>query len=321
MRTATAFAPPNIALVKYWGKAEGHGNRPAADSLSMTLSGIGATTKVRFDPKLSADSLLLNDQQDTAALTRVSACLDHLRARAGLNCKAHVVSRNNFPTGAGLASSAAGFAALVVAANAALEIGLGHTELSRIARQASGSAARSLFGGYVVLPAEEPDPAAEPLFDAEHFPLKVVIAIVSHGAKAIGSTTGMLHTSATSDYYAAWLAHQSRDVVQAKAALAARDFVALAAVAEASCLKMHGAMLAARPGLMYWMPATLACLHKIRALSAAGVPVFFTIDAGPQVKAFCLPDVAARVAEELASLPGVLSMIHAGVGAGARVIE
>lgn len=287
----------------------------------MTLSGISATTQVHFDPDLSGDKLLLNGEENALALKRVSTCLDELRARAGISYGAQVVSNNDFPTSAGLASSAAGFAALVVAADSALGLGLSATELSRIARRASGSAARSLFGGYVLLPIEDADPAAVPMFDENYFPLQVVIAIVSESAKPVGSTDGMVHTQQTSDYYDAWVTHQAQDLALAQRALELKDFEALAEIAEASCLKMHGSMLAARPGLMYWTPATLACLHAVRSLRARGVPVFFTVDAGPQVKAFCLPEAASQVATELAAVPGVLNIIRASTGKGAQVLK
>lgn len=319
-RSAIAWASPNIALVKYWGKAPGKDNKPAAGSLSMTLSNIGARTEVRFDDALPEDKLLLNGQEDEATLVRVSRCLDVIRTLQKENSKAEVVSENNFPTGAGLASSAAGFAALTVAADAALNAGLTAAELSRIARRASGSAARSIWGGYVLLPADTADPTAEPLFDEAHFPLDVVIAVVSKEAKAIGSTEGMISTEQTSDYYAAWIDNQPKDLASAQQALAERDFQKLAAVAEASCLKMHAVMLATRPGLLYWAPATVACLHEIRSLQNEGVAVFFTIDAGPQVKAFCLPEASDKVAQRLADVTGVLEIIRTSTGADALVL-
>ena len=98
-----------------------------------------------------------------------------------------------------------------------------------------------------------------------------------------------------------------------------RDFPALAAIAEHNCLKMHAVMLTTRPPLLYWTPATLACLHKIQALRQDGVPVFFTVDAGPQVKAICLPGAADDVAVALGNLPGVLQILRSPLGEGARL--
>ena len=209
-----------------------------------------------------------------------------------------VTSRNNFPTGAGLASSASGFAALVRAAEAALDLDLSPRERSVVARIGSGSAARSVFGGFVEMHAgtapDGNDSFAEPLLDAREWPLEVVIAVTAKGEKEIGSRTGMTRSAESSPYYSAWVAGQPPDLAAARAAIRARDFTALADVAEHNCLKMHAAALAARPPLVYWNGATVECLHTVRQLRAAGVPAFFTIDAGPQLKAVCQPGARAK---------------------------
>lgn len=321
IRRATAWASPNIALVKYWGKKPGPGNRPAVSSLSMTLADIGTRTSVNFDSELGFDELLLNGSLDAASLQRVSACLDDVRGYADSNCKAKVISENNFPTSSGLASSASGFAALVLAADAALGTAISKAELSRIARRASGSAARSLWGGYVLLDATADDPCAEPLQDAVYFPLDVIIAVVSKVPKTVGSTGGMINSQLTSDYYSAWLSHQPKDLQTAQAALAAKDFDKLAEVSEASCLKMHALMMATQPPLMYWLPPTLACIQVIQSLRKQGVPVFFSIDAGPQVKGFCLPEASAKVAAALIEVPGVIELIHTRTGDDASLLD
>lgn len=322
MYDATAFAPSNIALVKYWGKASSKDNIPAVSSLSMTLSDIGSTTQVQFSESFSRDVFILNGIQHVDGLGRVSACLDEFRALSGISSKVNVVSNNNFPTGAGLASSAAGFAALTLAADAAFSLNLSMAELSCIARRASGSAARSLFGGWVELPTGQTDTPAKPLFDVDYFPLSVVIAVVSRAVKPLSSSISMVHTEKTSDYYEAWLSNHPKDMDRAKKALNDKDFASLGAVAEVSCLKMHAAIMAARPGLIYWLPATLDCIQQVRYMrEEEELPVFFTIDAGPQVKAFCLPEVADLVATELAVVPGVLDVIQVSCGSGAEVIK
>ncbi len=293
---ATAVAHPNIALVKYWGKRDAALNLPAVPSLSVTLDALRTRTTVRFDPRLDADRLLLNGRTADDERARVSATLDLLRSRAGVASRAEVISDNDFPTAAGLASSASGFAALVVAADAALGLGLDRQTLSMLARQGSGSAARSLFGGYVQMNAGErgdgSDAYAEPVADADALPLAVVIAVTSTAAKPVGSTDGMTRTARTSPYWGAWVDTTPEDLAQARAAIDASDFDALARVAEHSCLKMHALAMSADPGLVYWNGATVQCLHEVRALRQAGVPVFFTIDAGPQLKALCAPDSA-----------------------------
>lgn len=318
---AAAVAHPNIALVKYWGKQDLPGNRPAVPSISITLDSLRTDTAVSFDPALDADTLSLNGRPDSKTVVRVSACLDAMRTRAGSRLFAHVDTRNNFPTHAGLASSASGFAALVVAADRALGLDLPRDELSRIARRSSGSAARSLYGGFVEMPLAADGEAAYPLLDGDQWPLSVVIAVTATSAKAVGSTEGMERTARTSDYYRAWLDCAGRDFAEARDAILGRDFERLARVAERSCLKMHALMLSADPGLIYWNSASVACLHGLRALRDEGVQVFFTMDAGPQVKAVCTPGDRRRVAGALASIPGVLQVLECGLGPGAAVTE
>ena len=328
---AAAQAQPNIALVKYWGKRQRALNLPVVGSLSITLDSIWTRTRVHFDPALAADRFLLNGEAIDAAgsgggqVHRVSQCLDLLRARAGVSTHAVIDSRNNFPTGAGLASSASGFAALVMAAAAALGLDLDESEKSALARQGSGSAARSIFGGYVEWARGErddgTDSVARPLLEAAAWPLQVIIAITSTRQKAIGSTEGMNRTAQTSPYQRAWIETQEADLAEARAAVVAQDFEKLAAVSEYSCLKMHALAMAARPGLLYWNGATVEGMQRVRALRAEGVPVFFTVDAGPQLKAVCLPSAAAAVADALRDTPGVLDVTVTGLGAGARLLD
>ncbi len=233
-------------------------------------------------------------------------------------------SRNNFPTGAGLASSASGFAALVAAAAAALDLKLTARELSILARQGSGSAARSIFGGFVEMhagrAADGSDSFAEPLLDPGAWPLEVVIAVTSTREKAVGSRSGMTRSAASSPYYRAWVATQPPDLDAAREAIRKRDFAALAEVAEHNCLKMHAAAMAARPPLLYWNGATVECLNEIRRLRSQGVEAFFTIDAGPQVKAVCAPGARAEVETALGALPGVVAVLTSGLGRGAEPV-
>lgn len=326
VRAASAQAHANIALIKYWGKRDKALNLPAVPSLSVTVAGLSSRTRIRFDPALAGDSLYFGGRPAAGGeLDRVHAILDTMRALAGAeDLPARVDTDNDFPTAAGLASSASGFAALVVAADAALGLDLPAARLSALARAASGSAARSLFGGVVEMAAgtaaDGSDATARPLLAAASWPLEIVIAITDSGPKAVGSTDGMDHTAATSPYYTAWLASAPADLERARDAVQTRDFDALARVSEASCLRMHASALAAEPGLIYWRPATLAAIECVRGLQAGGVPVFFTIDAGPQLKAICAPGHGDAVAAALADVPGVERTLVSGLGDGARVI-
>jgi diphosphomevalonate decarboxylase len=318
---ATAVSHPNIALVKYWGKADPARNLPAVGSISITLDTLLTTTTVRFDAALAEDRFTLDGRPAPDQLPRVRSCLDLFRARLPGAPHAEVASTNSFPTAAGLASSASGFAALVVAADHALGAGLERSELAELARQCSGSAARSLFGGFVELRLRPDGSGCDTgqILAADDWPLQVVIAVTSAEAKTIGSTAGMLHTERTSPYYSAWVATSQDDLAAARGAIEGRDFAALAAVSEHSCLKMHAVALASRPGLLYWNGTTVECLRRLRELASQGHGVFFTVDAGPQVKAICLPEAADRVAEALGELPGVAQVLRCGLGEGARV--
>lgn len=326
--SATACAHPNIALVKYWGKRDLALNLPATGSLSLTLDTLQSRCQVApaADGDGDGDIIVLNGTVAAGAQrARLATFVELALADLGGRPRLRVACDNNFPTGAGLASSASGFAALGLALRAAGGGALPPAELSRLCRRGSGSAARSVFGGFCRMRAgERPDGAdafAEPLAGPEHWPLQVLVAIVQRGAKAVGSGEGMERSRMTSPFYAAWCAGAAGDLAAAAAAVQARDFAALATVAEHSCLKMFGVMQASLPPLLYWSPATLALIDTVRGLRRGGLDVLFTCDAGPQVKAICTPSAAPAVARALAAVPGVLEVIGCGIGGGAQLLE
>jgi len=321
---ATARAHSNIALVKYWGKRDARLNLPAVGSLSLSLEALHTDTTVAFDQHLRQDEVVLAGSSD-ADRRRVSAFLDLIRQRAQTDLRARVSSSNNFPTGAGLASSASGFAALACAATAALGLDCTPRELSVLARQGSGSAARSIFGGLVLMHRGERDDGndayAEPLAAPQDWPLAMAIAVVDEQAKATGSTQGMHLTADTSPYYPAWVASASADLSEARGAVAQRDIESLGQVAEHSCLKMHALMLSARPGLLYWRPGTVAAIETVHTLRDEGVPAWFTMDAGPQVKVLTEPDSLERVLGALRRTTGVRDVRGSRVGPGVHFLE
>ena len=322
---AVALAHPNIALAKYWGKrAYGH-NLPAVPSLSVTLAGMTTRTEVQLSSGADGDSLSLDGEAVTGRpLARVSQLLDLVWGERGEpRPRAQVSSANDFPTAAGLASSASAFAALSVAADAALGTGRSLADLSCIARRVSASAGRSLFGGYVVLPAgEEGDSSlpAEPLAGPEHWDLRLVVAVTTEGKKEIGSTEGMKQTATTSVLYDAWVASAPTLFSRIREALMARDMEALGPAVEQSALAMHASALAADPGLIYWKGATIEVMRAVRALRQDGVPAYFTIDAGPHVKVLTTAERLDAVRDYVAAVPGVLRTIVAEPGEGARVV-
>jgi diphosphomevalonate decarboxylase len=317
-REATAIACSNIALVKYWGKSERGGNLTAVPSLSLTLAALTTRTSIRFDEDLTRDTLTIDGQALTGrALERATRLLDELRGLSGSRVRAEIVSANDFPTASGLASSASGFAALALAGEAALGLGLAPGEVSRLSRRASASAARSVFGGYVELLAEAE--AAEPVAAPDWLDVEMVIAIVTLGPKKVSSTDGMLHTQRTSPYYPAFREAAPTLFAEAKSALLARDLDTLGAAMEQSTLMMHASMLTARPSLVYLRDVTWRVMEEVRNLRDDGVHAFFTMDAGPHVKILVERSAAAAVAERVAALEGVERVLRSNAGPGARV--
>jgi diphosphomevalonate decarboxylase len=322
IRKATAVANANIALIKYWGNSDQTLRLPANPSLSMNMGGLTSTTTVAFDAALETDQILL----DGAPLSgtghqRVVDHLERVRALAGCVDRARVVSRNAFVSGAGLASSASGFAALTLAATAAAGLTLSERELSALARLGSGSACRSVAGGFVEwLPAERhEDSYGVSIAPPDHWALADVIAIVATEHKDVGSTAG--HALAeTSPLQSARVTTTPARFETCKAALLTRDFERLAPVVELEALAMHAVMFTSTPSLIYWAPATLQLMEAVRAWREGGLPVAFTIDAGPNVHCLCPLEVAGQVEQRLAAISGVQSVLCAKPGGPAHLV-
>jgi diphosphomevalonate decarboxylase len=320
---ATAFANSNIALIKYWGNRDHALRLPANSSLSMNLAALATTTTVEFCTDLDADRVTIDDAEaTTSARGRVVAHLDRVRALAGINTKASVISRNNFPAGTGLASSASAFAALTVAACAAADLQLSTDELSRLARRASGSACRSVPGGFVLWDACDDDACSfgRTIASPDHWNLYDVIAIVESAHKATGSTEG--HAMAeTSPFQAARVASTLGRLERCRAAILTRDFPALADVIEQDALAMHAVMMTSVPSLLYWRAATLAVMQAVRTWRTNGLPVAFTIDAGPNVHCICPAESSGHVERLVRAIPSVERTLISGVGQGSHVIS
>ena len=322
---STAIAHANIALVKYWGKRDHNLNLPAVGSISVTLDGLHSKTTVEIAADATADQFILNAQPASAKqATRTSQFIDKIRRMSGSDERVRVISENNFPTGAGLASSASGFAALSLAATRAFDLHLAPDLLSGLAREGSGSAARSIFGGYVEMAigshSDGRDSVASPLFPAEHWPLRLLILITSEDEKKIGSTEGMNLTARTSPYYDTWIHSSLEDLQNMRDAIAEKDFQQMGEIAEFSCLKMHGLAMSANPGLIYWNEVTIKLIHAVRNLRSDGIPAYFTIDAGPQVKVICQPQDVDLIREKLSAIDGVLNVLESGLGPKAYLI-
>ena len=307
----TAIAHPNIALVKYWGKQNHILNYPASPSLSITLDSLITKTKVSASTETR---LLLNGKRNEDL--KVAKFLDLFREKFKLP-PVCVETDNNFPTGAGLASSASGFAALVTALNENFQLGLSLSSLSEWARRGSASAARSIFGGFVTL--QGPNWRADQLAKELHWDLEICIVVVNEGPKKISSTTGMKTSEATSPFYLEWIKSADSDFEIAKKAIIERDFVKLSEVSEQNCLKMHSVMHTSQPAISYWAPGTVLAMELGREIRSAGIPTFFTMDAGPQVKVIYPKQYRKTIQKSLEELKNV-RLIWASLGPGAHLI-
>ncbi|WP_225801854.1 diphosphomevalonate decarboxylase [Streptomyces sp. NK15101] len=322
----TAVAHPNIALIKYWGKRDERLMIPYVDSLSMTLDVFPTTTTVRLDSSARADGVTLDGSPAKGeARQRVVGFLELLRERSGRSERAVVDTHNSVPTGAGLASSASGFAALALSGAAAYGLDLDRTALSRLARRGSASASRSMFGGFAICHAGQGEGAAADLASyaepvpAPDFDPAMVIALVDAGPKAVSSRAAMRRTFDTSPLYQAWATSSKADLAELRAALLRGDLDAVGEVAERNALGMHATMLAARPAVRYLSPATVAVLDGVLRLRADGVPAYATMDAGPNVKVLCHRADAGRVAAAVRDAAPGCSVLTARRGPGARL--
>ena len=304
---------------------------PTTSSLSLTLDDTWTTTAVSFDGgDGDADVVRINGSAPSGtALARVIRFLDLVREHSGVTQRASVDSTSTVPLAAGLASSAAGFAALAAAASRAAGMDLDGRALSRLARRGSGSAARSVFGGLVLWNAGEDDATsyAEPVEGTSGEPvesgldLAMVVVVLSDGRKTVSSTRAMKQTMTASPLYPAWVEASREDLRTALEAVRSGDLARLGEVAEANALGMHASMMAARPAIMYWLPRTIEALHAIRALRQDGLPAWATIDAGPNVKVLTRGSDAERVASTLRErIPGVAVSVRRP-GAGVRFEE
>ncbi len=321
---AVASAHPNIAFIKYWGNRDNSIRLPSNGSISMNLSGIQTQTRVRFDPDLQQDTLMINGLESSGkARERVTLFLDAVRRLAGSTMSAEVESVNNFPTGAGIASSAAAFAALGLAASTALGLQLNTTELSRLARLGSGSACRSIPGGFVEWMAgtQDSDSYAVSIAPADHWDLYDCIAIVHTRHKEVGSSEG--HQLANSSpLQAARVTDAPRRLDICRQAILKRDFDTFATIVELDSTIMHSVMMTSSPSLFYWQPASLVVMNAIREKrSHDGWPVCYTLDAGPNVHVLTTSDHRNKVMDLLLAMDGVELVIPCPPGGGATLLQ
>jgi diphosphomevalonate decarboxylase len=317
-KRATAIASPNIAFIKYWGNRDPALRIPANASLSMTLSNLQTKTTVIFDERLEADQIEIDGSPASEkAANRVTMHLDLIRTLSGIPAFASICSQSNFPAGAGIASSASAFAALTAAASKAAGLELDKKQLSILARRGSGSAARSIFGGFVQLFSGEAneDGYAEQLAPAEHWHLVDLIAVVRKEHKSTGSSEGH-QLAPTSPIQAVRVQDAARRLEICKNAILQKDFRTLAQIMEQDSNLMHSVMMTSNPPLLYLEPESVSVMKHVTRWREDGLAVCYTIDAGPNVHCICPFEDSDEVERQLRSIDGILEIYRCSPGKG-----
>jgi diphosphomevalonate decarboxylase len=323
----TVIANANIALTKYWGKKNAELKTPYNSSTSVTLEGLQTTTTVEFDEKYSEDIFVLDGDEykfGQDEYDEVKEQLDIIRGKAGIQTNAKVVSKNDFPTSAGFASSASGLAALTFAASKAASLDLSTKELSIISRMGSGSASRSLIDGFAIWHKGEKseESFAEQIAPKEHWPeFRILGCVISKKQKKIKSRAGMKQSVETSPIFEQWYTNAEKDAAQMVELIKAKDFEALGNLAQNNCILMHACAMTTRPPVIYWADGTMQVIHRVLELQDEGVKAYFTIDGGPQVKVICLKQDVPKLKDELTKLDMVQEIIECKPGHGPKIIE
>ncbi|MCC5896185.1 MAG: diphosphomevalonate decarboxylase [Alkalibacterium sp.] len=316
-------AHTNIALIKYWGKENETLIIPKNNSLSLTLDAFYTDTKVTFDKHLTKDELILDGkEQDDSALSKVQRVLEEVRKMADLHLYARVESINHVPTAAGLASSASGLAALAGAASHAAGLDLSDKDLSKLARIGSGSASRSIFGGFAewVKGHDHDSSYAVPVDDAQ-WDIGMLFIIVNDAVKEVSSRDGMKRTVETSPFYDGWLKSLDTDLKEIKIAISERDVEKVGRIAERNALKMHATTLGADPPFTYWTAESMTAMNAVRELRKQGYTAYFTMDAGPNVKIICRQSQLSDIKNKLSSMFKEGQLIEAKPGPGLHLID
>ena len=319
MKKITAIAHPNFALIKYWGKSNFYENIPAMGSISVVVDAMKSETTVSFPPELKKDTWVLN-KVEQPSLGHLEPSLQYLRSMSPMRQSCLIESTNNFPTAAGLASSASGTASFVKAMSQCLEIQPKRKQMIKATMLGSGSAPRSLFSGFVHLDFFEGALDCMTILNPEEWPLKVIVCLTSLERKSVSSRDGMEISRKTSSFYKDWVNNHYQDIELALSAIASRNLKTLGTVAQENCLKMHEVMKTSQPSIDYWNMTTHSVVKSIETMQDDGLDIFYTIDAGPQVKIICKSDLTEEVCSAMKKISGIKSIIECGLGQGARLI-
>ena len=299
--STTYRAYTNIALIKYWGKRHNELFLPMTSSLSLTLDKFYTDTKLSWNNDSAEDTFTLNGHiQDKDAINKVSRFIHMFRDLSGIQRAVHVESINHVPTAAGLASSASAFAALASAANDLFQTNLSNQELSTYARRGSGSATRSLFGGFALWhkgEGNDSDSSYAEMIDPADWDIGMLVVMINKNQKKISSRVGMEHTIQTSPFYKLWPETVAEDLDAIIPAIKSQNFKTIGEIAEHNAMKMHATIIAADPSMTYWEPESITAMNIVRELRQAGIDCYFTMDAGPNIKVICRLSQAEQIKE------------------------
>lgn len=323
LNVVKARAHTNIALIKYWGKKDPNLFIPMNSSLSLTLDEFYTDTSVKWLSNTDCDVFYLNgEKQEKEETKKISAFLDLFREKSHHFSPIEVTSTNFVPTAAGLASSASAFAALGAAMNRLTGLDLSEEELSTYIRQGSGSATRSVFGGFVQWTQGNSHKTSRAKFiDDASWDIGMLTLVVNSNSKKISSRQGMAHTVETSQFYPAWVEAANQDLIAIKQAISERNFQKLGEITEANGMKMHGTMLGANPPFCYFEPGSILAMNAVRTLREKGYACYFTMDAGPNVKVLCRNSQMKDLQAQFQALLPDLTIISSGVGQGIQILE
>ena len=312
-----AKAHANIALIKYWGKKDYELFLPFTSSLSLTLDQLYTITSVEIDEALTEDIFVLNGVvQDKNETMKISKFVDFFRKN---NRFVRIESFNSFATAAGLASSASGYAALAKALNHEFGWNYSNQELSRITRKGSGSATRSLFGGFAVWQTGNDE-------SSYGYPLNIdmdivmVIGVVNDTKKSQSSRSMMKTTVTQSAYFKAWVQQSEIDYKEMMTAVERRDLVRIGKIAERNAMMMHATLLANEVPFFYLQPKSLEIIQLVQELREQGVLAYYTMDAGPNVKIITNSNYQEQVIKQLTAILDDKQIIIAKPGPGATVL-
>lgn len=311
MNKITVKSPANIAFIKFWGKKDPKLNIPFNSSISMDLSNCYTVTSVQFDEKLNKDQIRVEGKDlSDSKRDRVIHILDLVRGMSGKKIFAKVVSKNNFPSDAGIASSASAFSALALAASKAIGLNLSEKELSILARRGSGSASRSVNDGFSEWVAGSSDKTSysKSIAKPNHWDIRDLVVVVSVGAKKASSTEG--HSVATtSPFFATRQKNIKKRIAALRSALLNKNYKKFGELTEEEAIELHVMAMTSKPAIYYWNEGTMEVMSTVRELREKGTLCYYTMDAGPTVHVICQGQDEAKVKGCLSKLKNTIKII------------